>query len=40
MDPQATWDELQNAIYRGDQEITRELALSLMGWLARGGVPR
>jgi hypothetical protein len=39
MDPQATWDELQDAIRRGDQEITRERALSLLGWLARGGFP-
>lgn len=39
MDPQATWDELLDAIHRGDQEITRERALSLLGWLARGGFP-
>ena len=39
MDPQATWDELQDAIRSNDLEITRERALSLMGWLARGGFP-
>jgi hypothetical protein len=39
MDPQATWDELQDAIRCNDQEITRERALSLLGWLARGGFP-
>ena len=39
MDPQATSDELQNAIRSNDLEITRERALSLMGWLARGGFP-
>ena len=39
MDPQATWDELQDAIRRNDLEITRERALSLLGWLARGGFP-
>ena len=39
MDPQAAWDELQDAIRRNDREITRERAVSLMGWLARGGFP-
>jgi len=39
MDPQATWDELQDAIRSNDLEITRERAVSLMGWLARGGFP-
>ena len=39
MDPQATWDELQDAIRRNDPEITRDRALSLLGWLARGGFP-
>jgi len=39
MDPQATWDELQDAIRCNDLEITRERALSLLDWLARGGFP-
>lgn len=39
MDPQATWDELQDAIRSNDLEITRERALSLMDWLDRGGFP-
>ena len=39
MDPQATWDELQDAIRSNDPEITRERALSLMDWLDRGGFP-
>ena len=39
MDPQATWDELQDAIRSNDPEITRECALSLMDWLDRGGFP-
>ncbi|HRA89354.1 MAG TPA: hypothetical protein PK992_14815 [Planctomycetaceae bacterium] len=39
MDPQATWNELQDAIRCSDMEITRDRAESLLGWLARGGFP-
>ena len=39
MDPQVTWNELQDAIARNDNEIARDHAVSLMEWLARGGFP-
>lgn len=37
MDPQAIWNELQEAIQRHDAETTHDCARSLLNWLARGG---
>jgi hypothetical protein len=37
MDPQAAWDQLQEALRDGDWEAVRELAESLLDWLNRGG---
>ena len=39
MDPQATWDQLQEANCIRDWEAVRELAQSLLDWLERGGFP-
>lgn len=39
MDPQAAWNEIQAAHRAGDRETVRELAQSLLDWLARGGFP-
>jgi hypothetical protein len=39
MDPQATWNSLQEACRRNDREGARELAQSLLDWLGRGGFP-
>lgn len=39
MDPQATWDQLQEAYRLRDWAVARELAQSLLDWLARGGFP-
>lgn len=39
MDPQAAWDQLQEALRIGDREAVRELAQSLLDWLERGGFP-
>ncbi|MFM9959949.1 MAG: hypothetical protein ACKV2Q_01850 [Planctomycetaceae bacterium] len=37
MDPQAAWDQLQEAFRVHDGEAVRELAQSLLDWLDRGG---
>ena len=37
MDPQATWNSLQQAYGRKDWQEARELAQSLLDWLGRGG---
>lgn len=37
MDPQAAWDQLQEAYRIRDWETVRELAQSLLDWLERGG---
>ena len=39
MDPQAAWDQLQEAYRDRDWETVRELAQSLLDWLDRGGFP-
>ena len=39
MDPQQAWKELLEAVENHDAETTRDRALSLMDWLARGGFP-
>lgn len=39
MDPQAAWDQLQEAYRDRDWETVRELAQSLLDWLERGGFP-
>ena len=39
MDPQAAWDQLQEAFRISDWEAVRELAQSLLDWLDRGGFP-
>ena len=40
MDPQAAWNQLQEANRVHDWETVRELAQSLLDWLERGGFPR
>ena len=37
MDPQAAWDQLQEAFRISDWEAVREFAQSLLDWLDRGG---
>jgi hypothetical protein len=39
MDPQAAWNQLQEAYRIRDWEAVRELAQSLLDWLERGGFP-
>lgn len=39
MDPQATWEQLQEAYGNADWETVRELAQALLDWLDRGGFP-
>jgi hypothetical protein len=39
MDPQATWEQLQEAYGNADWETARELAQALLAWLDRGGFP-
>jgi hypothetical protein len=39
MDPQAAWNQLQEAYRIRDCEAVRELAQSLLDWLDRGGFP-
>jgi hypothetical protein len=39
MDPQATWDELQEAYAEEDGQRVRELGQALHEWLDRGGFP-
>ena len=39
MDPQAAWEQLQEAYGDADWETTRELAQALLDWLDRGGFP-
>lgn len=39
MDPQATWEQLQEAYGNADWETARELAQALLEWLRRGGFP-
>ena len=39
MDPQATWDQLQEAYRLLDRVAAQELAQSLLDWLARDGFP-
>lgn len=39
MDPQAAWNQLQEAFRIRDCVAVRELAQSLLDWLDRGGFP-
>ena len=39
MDPQATWNEMLEAVSLRDWEEAGERAESLLGWMRRGGVP-
>lgn len=39
MDPQAAWNQLQDAYRNRDWEAVGELAQSLLDWLERGGFP-
>lgn len=39
MDPQAMWEQLQEAYGNADWETARELAQALLEWLHRGGFP-
>lgn len=39
MDPQAAWNQLQEAYRNRDWEAVGELAQSLLDWLERGGFP-
>jgi hypothetical protein len=39
MDPQAAWDQLQEAYRNRDWEAVREHSQSLLDWLDRGGFP-
>ena len=39
MDPQAAWEQLQEAYGNADWESARELAQALLDWLDRGGFP-
>lgn len=39
MDPQATWEQLLEALSSGDHEQVEELATELLRWLERGGFP-
>ena len=39
MDPQATWEQLQEAYGNAEWETVRELAQALLDWLDSGGFP-
>jgi hypothetical protein len=39
MDPQVTWEELQEAFADGDWGRVEELSEALLDWLDRGGFP-
>lgn len=39
MDPQATWNHLQQAFKEHDWDEVEELAQALLAWLRKGGFP-
>jgi hypothetical protein len=39
MDPQATWEQLLDALTTGETDTAAELATPLLHWLDRGGFP-
>ena len=39
MDPQATWNEMLEAIFQRDWEIAQERSGALLEWMEKGGFP-
>ena len=39
MDPQQTWTDMLNALERCEWDDAKELAVSLLNWLHKGGFP-
>jgi len=37
MDPQATWNDIHQALHDKDYDLARELLESLIEWLEKGG---